>query len=334
MIRIKDIAEKCGVSTATVSYVLHGRTDKVSEAVRKKVEKEINESGYISNQSAISLVSRNSGLIGVAIKNAENKKNILSDPYFGIFLSYLEQEFRKNDKYILILLDQDAESLIKSAVRWNLDGLVMCNHGKETMLEVTSSYAKPVVTVDAAYEYEYNKLVQIFMDDFDGGYQMGQYFAGLGHTKVAMIDDSDEGERYRWDGCRQGLLDEGVEVSEDDHFLISIKKENIREGLKRIGKDLKEYTGIFCVSDFYALELMKYLSDNKIKVPDDISVAGYDDIFYSTITSPELTTIRQNVELKAKTAVNGMMRMIDHRKVSHNIKLPVELVKRDSCRKI
>ena len=89
MVRIKDIAEKCGVSTAAVSYVIHGRTNKVSPAVREKIEKEIAESGYVSNQSAMSLVSRSSGLIGVAVANGQDKKNILSDPYFGAFLHTL-----------------------------------------------------------------------------------------------------------------------------------------------------------------------------------------------------------------------------------------------------
>jgi len=332
MVRIKDIAEKCGVSTATVSYVLHGKTDKVSPSVREKIEAEIKESGYISNQSAISLVSRRSGLIGVAIMNVDGRKSIFSDPYFGIFLSYLEEEFRKNDKHILILLDQSAEGLIKDAIRWNLDGLVLCNHGKETMLAITSAFAKPVVTMDAPYVYQYNKLVQIFVDDYDGGYQMGKYFARLGHTKIAMIDDSEANVRFRWNGFKQALNEEGIPIDDDSRYVISIESEYIKDGLNRIYDNLTDYTAIFCISDFYALELIKHFQDHGVRVPEDISVSGFDDIFYATLTSPELSTIRQDVKLKATTAVDSMIRMISDKRVIHNVKLPVTLIERGSCR--
>ena len=81
MVRIKDIADACGVSTATVSYVIHGKKEKVSEKVRKRIEKEIEKSGYVTNQSAINLVSRSSGLIGVAVMDESGRKEIMEDPY-------------------------------------------------------------------------------------------------------------------------------------------------------------------------------------------------------------------------------------------------------------
>ncbi|MCR4744008.1 MAG: LacI family transcriptional regulator [Lachnospiraceae bacterium] len=333
MVRIKDIAERCGVSTATVSYVIHGRHEKVSKEVREKIEAEIKESGYISNQSAISLVSRSSGLIGVAVMNHGENKNIMADPYFGRLFSFLEKYFRKNDKYMLVLLDQSPENIIRDARRWNLDGLILCNHLKEMMVEISSQYLKPIVTIDASFVYEYDKLVQIFIDDFNGGYLMGQYFMELGHKKVAMIDDSDlEVNRHRWRGFRQAYMERGVVLGEESHFIIDIDKEEFQHGLNRIYPEMKNYTAIFCVSDKYALQLINYLSKKGLRVPDDISISGYDDISFSRFSTPELTTIRQNVEEKAAKAVKSMMRMLEGKKVEHNIKLPVELVARESCK--
>ena len=333
MIRIKDIAEMCGVSTATVSYVIHGKQGKVSKEVREKIEAVIAESGYISNQSALSLVSKSSGLIGVAVLNLGESKNIMADPYFGVLFSYLEKEFRKNDKYILMLLDQSVDVILKDARRWNLDGLILCNQLKDMMIEVSSQFSKPVVTIDASFEYEYDKLVQIFIDDFNGGYIMGQYFLSLGHKNAAMIDDSDlEINRYRWRGFRQAYMESGIVLTEDCHYIIDINKEKIRDGLNRILPEIKKHSAVFCVSDNYALQLINHLYQNGMRVPDDISVAGYDDIPYSSYSNPELTTIRQNVEEKAVTAVNSMMRMLSGKTVKHNVKLPVELVVRKSCR--
>ncbi len=331
MVRIKDIAEKCGVSTATVSYVIHGKTEKVSPAVREKIEKEIAESGYVSNQSALSLVSRNSGLIGVAVMNGQEKKNILADPYFGTFFAYLEKELRKNDKYILIILNQSAEDILKDAMCWNLDGLILCNHQKGVMLEVSSQFVKPIVTIDASFTYQYNKLVQIFVDDFNGGYITGKYFASAGHTNVAMLDDTDyEADRHRWRGFKKAFEDAGIMLDESSHFIIDIEKEEMIDGMNRLYPSMLEKTAIFCISDFYALQLINFLQSKGLKVPEDISVSGYDDINYSTICTPKITTVSQNVEKKAKIAAESMLNMINNKDVEHNIKMPVELVIRES----
>ena len=334
MVRIKDIAKTCGVSTATVSYVIHGKHEKVSKEVRKKIEAELEESGYISNQSAINLVSRCSGLIGVAVMDSSNK-DIMGDPYFSILFSYLEKEFRKRDKYMLIILDQSPERVVKDAIRWNLDGLILSNYTKEAMVEISKEFVKPVVTIDASFIYEYDKLVQVFIDDYDGGYKIGNYFASIGHTNVAMIDDDDkEDTRHRWRGFKQSFIDNGIDIDESDHFIININDGNLQEELDRIYPKIIEKSAVFCISDFYALRLIKYLNEHGKSVPKDISVAGYDDIFFSKLSTPELTTIRQNVQLKAESAVDSMMKMIKNKPVDHNIKLPVELVVRKSCNQL
>ncbi len=335
MVRIKDIANTCGVSTATVSYVLHGKYEKVSKEVRERIEAEIEKSGYISNQSAINLVSRSSGLIGVAVKDGSDEKNIIGDPYFSVLFSYLESEFRKRDKYILIILEQNTDIIIRDALRWNLDGLILSNFNKEALISVSQEFVKPIVTIDATFVHEYDKLVQVFIDDFDGGYQIGKYFVSLGHKDVAVLDDNNEEEsRHRWRGFKQAYKEAGIELSEDSHYIVNIDRAKLQQGLESLLPELKKKTAVFCISDFYAIRLIKFLTEHGLKVPEDISVAGYDDILYSKLTTPELTTIRQDMELKAKKAVESMMKMIENKQVEHNIKLPVELVVRDSCRSI
>ena len=335
MVRIKDIAKTCGVSTATVSYVIHGKYEKVSTEVRERIEAEIIESGYITNQSAINLVSRSSGLIGVAVMESNDKKDIMGDPYFSILFSYLEKEFRKRDKYILIILDQSPERIVKDALRWNLDGLILSNYTKEAMIAISQEFVKPIVTIDATFIHEYDKLVQVFIDDYDGGYKIGNYLASIGHKNVAMLDDNDEEEtRHRWRGFKQGLIDNGIDIDESSHFIIDTKIEELQDGLDRIYPELMEKSAVFCISDFYALRVIKYLNEHGKSVPEDISVAGYDDILFSRLSTPELTTIRQNVQQKAEAAVDSMMKMIKNKPVEHNIKLPVELIIRDSCKQL
>lgn len=334
MVRIKDIAEKCGVSTATVSYVIHGKHEKVSKEVRERIEAEIENSGYISNQSAINLVSRSSGLIGVSVMNTVEEKNIMSDPYFSIMFSYLESEFRKNDKYILILLNQSEEELIRDCLRWNLDGLILCNYKKDNMIAISREFMKPIVTIDASFNHNYDNLVQIFIDDFDGGYQMGKYFMKLGHKAVGMLDDNDyEPDRHRWRGFRQACMDSGIKIDESSHYTVLPDEIPIEDKLEEIYDEIRTKTAIFCQSDFYALQLIKFLNKKGLSVPKDISVSGYDDIAYSRLLSPELTTVRQDVEMKAIEAVSGMMAMLKKKEVNHSVKMKVELVVRESTKK-
>ena len=149
-----------------------------------------------------------------------------------------------------------------------------------------------------------------------------------------MLDDSDlEVNRHRWRGFRQAYMERGIVLDEDSHYIVDINKEKFQDGLDRVYPEIKKHTALFCVSDYYALQLINYFTKEGIRVPDDISVSGYDDISFSRFSIPELTTIRQNVEEKAIIAVKSMMRMIKGRKVEHNVKLPVELVVRKSCRR-
>ena len=140
---------------------------------------------------------------------------------------------------------------------------------------------KPIVMIDAAFIHEYDKLVQIFIDDFDGGYQIGKYFISIGHKNVAMIDDNDEeATRHRWRGFKQAYLDSGLKIDEDSHIIINVNEERLADGFNRTYFEFKDKTAIFCVSDFVALKLIKFLKKKGKNVPDDISVAGYDDILF------------------------------------------------------
>ena len=157
--------------------------------------------------------------------------------YFGAFFAYLESEFRKNDKYILIILNQKSDEILKDAMRWNLDGLILCNHHKDVMVDISSQYLKPVVTIDASFVYEYNKLVQIFVDDYNGGYITGKFLASAGHRNVAMIDDTDyEADRHRWRGFRKAFEDAGMKPS-DNPRADELRNANISESKQQFAQD-------------------------------------------------------------------------------------------------
>ena len=331
MIRIKDIALLCGVSTATVSNVIHGKANKVSPALREKIEAAIKENGYVPNQSALSLARTKSDMIGIVVTDKMGSKYTMEDPYFSRLFTFLERETRFNGKYMLLILGHTADEVLAQSARWNLDGLILCNLHPDLMFSITAGYDKPVVTLDSLFEYDCDSIVQIRTDDYRGGYLMGEYFAKMGHRKIAMIADNDvAGDHFRWKGFQKGLSENGVHITDKAHIIIKSTNKMEHDEFERIFPLIKDMTALFCASDYYALVCSQHLRNHGLHIPEDISVAGFDDILYSTLFQPELTTIHQDVEEKAKKAVQSLLKMIDKRVVEHQMLTSVRLVERES----
>ncbi|SFK65498.1 transcriptional regulator, LacI family [Lachnospiraceae bacterium KH1T2] len=331
MIRIKDIAKLCGVSTATVSNVIHGKLNKVSPEVREKIEAAIKENGYVPNQSALSLASTKSDMIGIVVTDKMGSKYVMEDPYFSRLFTFLEREIRIMGKYMLLILGHTADEVLVQANRWNLDGLILCNIHPDLMFAITAGYDKPVVTIDSLFEYDCDSIVQIRTDDYHGGYLMGEYFAKMGHKNVAMIADNDvAGDHFRWKGFQKGLSDNGVNINDKSHIIIKSANKMEHDEFERVFPILRNMTALFCASDYYALVCSQHLRNHGVRIPEDISIAGFDDILYSTLFKPELTTIHQDVEEKAKKSVQSLLKMIDKKTVKHQMLTSVRLVERES----
>ncbi len=331
MIRIKDIAKICGVSTATVSNVIHGKFKKVSPEVRERIELAIKENGYVPNQSALSLVRTRSDMIGIVVADKMGSKYVMEDPYFSRLFTFLEREIRLRGKYMLLILGQSGDEILTQAARWNLDGLILCNVHPKLMFEITGGYDKPVVTIDSLFEYDSESIVQIRTNDYEGGYLMGEYFAGMNHKKVAMIADNDvAGDHFRWKGFQKGLADHGVHITDDAHIIIKAGDKMENDEFERIYPMIQDMTALFCASDYYALVCMQHLRNHGRKIPEEVSIAGFDDILYATLFEPELTTIHQDMEEKARIAVKSLMGMLEKKPVKHQILTPVKLIERDS----
>lgn len=335
MIRIKDIAEMCGVSTATVSNVLHGKDHKVSADVKKRVKEAIEKSGYISNAASIAAANTKSDLIGVVVMAKNGNKDVMEDPYFCRLFRHLEQELRKREKYMMLIIGESDDQVLVSAARWNMEGLIICNLRLEDLHEITSRFEKPVVTIDALFQYDCETVVQIKVDDVLGGYQVGTYLTSMGHRKVAMVADNDEaGDHFRWQGFKKALEQAHIRPDESQHLLIDVVNHTTREELERIFPLLKEKTAVFCASDYYAFECAQFCRTKGLQIPEDISIVGFDNLLFSELFWPPLTTVHQNIDRKAECAVESLIAMLEHKKVKRQQIIPVSLVERYSVKKI
>lgn len=329
MVRIKDVADYVGVSTATVSNVINGKDQRVSPAMRKKIRDALDEMGYVRNRSAMMLAQTSSNMIGVVIPQKPGVKITLEDPYYSALLGNLEYEIRQHGCYMYLITQQSESEIIHHAIAWNLEGLIVCNMPEDELKSLCEKYNRTVVSIDSYFDKADN-IVNIMTDDFGGGYKMGRYLAESGHKKVAMLADNDYSvDHNRWCGLCTAMKESGVQLTEKDHFIFS-SSEPVRElQLEQFFPQLMEYTALFIASDFYALEVVSFMQSKGVKIPEDISVTGFDDLIYARLSRPKLTTLSQNLSQKALMAVESLL------DPNINVKtLEVKLVERESVKKI
>ena len=333
MIRIKDIADRAGVSPTTVSNV-HGKTGRVSKATVEKINRILKEMEYVPSISARMLANNSSGLIGVALGfMKKGNASSFEDPFVSAMLGNLEYQIREHGYYMMLVARHEQDDIMQQALGWNFDGMIAMALKEKEIAELSERLGKPLVTIDQYLPPELG-VRSITMDDRGGAYQMSQYLIGKGHKKFLFLSDCDLGvDHYRWLGVRQAMEEAGIEDIESRHIVIPWNPEQREKAYEEMLPFFKKQTALFFSSDYYALEASNFLQNRGIKVPEDISIAGFDDVTYATLARPKLTTVHQMVDGKARRAVEVLMHLIQDEPVQKDIPpLPTTLVERESVR--
>ena len=329
-VRIIDIAEELGLSTATVSNVIHGKTKKVSDETVKRVQQLIEERGYIPDMAGILLAQNNSRIVGVIINNHEKYENcVLEDGFISASLDALSAELDKAGYFMLVKVLTDWNEIIKIASMWNMEGLVIIGFCEQEYIKLRENMHIPFVVYDGYLE-ETGQVCNIIVDNYGGGFKAGSYLKQKGHKKVLCIADNYICmDRERIDGFRAGM-----EGNQADFLEIPQKKEERDIFYIENFSKILQYTAVFAVSDFYAAELVYKLQEQGLKVPNDMSVIGFDDSFWCERIYPSLTTIKQDKKERAKIAVEILIEMKQGIYNRTSVILPANLVIRSSVRKI
>ncbi len=337
MVTIKDIADQLGMSTTTVSNVIHGKTREVSKATIEKVEGLLKELDYVPNINARNLAQNKSKIIGFAMKARPDKySNLLMDPFVSELVGGVEETVRNAGYFMMIYISRDLNKIMRRVSTWNVDGLLLFGMLNDDGIRVSEKYKNPIVCIDTYSIEGIRHFTNVGLEDEKGGYDMTEYLIKKGHKKIAFISDNQTGvDLARFMGYKRALLEYGIDFKDEDFIQIKPHESEVEGSLGEICEKLKNYTAVFCVSDLYAVMIMAALSDRGVKVPDDISVAGFDDNILGQLHRPALTTVHQDVKGKGVKAATTLLEIMNG-SIPENkrITLPTKLIIRNTVAQI
>ena len=325
-VTIRDIAEELGLSTATVSNVIHGKTGKVSDETTKRVQALLEERQYIPSMAGILLAQNASRIIGVFVNDHEKYEgHTLDDVFIASSLNALSTEIEAHGQFMMVKKAKNPDEILQFASMWNMDGLVVIGFCRQDYMYLRSHMRIPFVVYDGFCEKP-ERIVNITIDNLGGGFQVGSLFKRNDHQQAICISDNTDGvDQERIEGFKKGFGAERTRV-----MVVPMRKEERWAYYRQKREQFHQISAVFAVSDYYAIDLIRFLNENGFAVPKDVSVAGFDDIPMCEMISPALTTVRQDGALRAKIAIEKLHELKENRDTETTITLPVQLVERES----
>jgi len=325
---IKDIARLANVSHSTVSRALH-RSPLVNLKTAEKIRQIAVESGYRPSAVARSLVTSRTHTLGVVVTS-------IADPFVAEVVGGIEEEANAHD-YSVFLADSNADpqrevKVVRSFEERRVDGIVV------TASRVGALYAPmlsemqiPIVLLNNQHPGEFAHSVMIA--NFEASRTAVQYLLQLGHRRIAYIGDrfgySSDSERFS--GYRS-TLDE-ADIAFRPEFVVhgDGKAEGGVHAMERLLAAPNLPTAVFCYNDMTAVGALRAIRNRGLRVPDDISIVGFDDLFLAQYTEPPLTTVRQPKHEMGRLAMQVLLKMLTGADTEQKIKVPGELIIRQSA---
>ncbi|MFW5913951.1 MAG: LacI family DNA-binding transcriptional regulator, partial [Bacillota bacterium] len=299
---IYDIAKELGVAPSTVSKALNGRNG-ISEPMREKIVKYADEVRYYANSNASKLKTKKSFSIGVVY--SEDLNIGLEHTFFSSILQSFKSFVETRGYEITFVINNLGNrkiSYLDFCRQKNIDGVFIVTSvpGDPYLDELVASDIACVTT-----DIYYDNLFTVISDNIDGARQAVKYFHDLGHRSIGHVSEAHQSPaaRERLQGFKDTLNVLGLPFNED--FIIPAGYYSFDHGYEAGKKFLELEThpsAVFVVADIIAMGFIKALKDGGLKVPEDVSVIGFDDIPFSEHFEPALTTIRQNTKALGEEA--------------------------------
>lgn len=327
MATIKDVAKLAGVAISTVSYALND-SEKISKATREKVMEAARELNYQKNGFASDLKRTKTNTIALILSD-------LAGPYFSELTTGVQEVSMANGYDLIACSSQGGpqSTAVKFLREKRVDGAIILAHNisDEDIVE-SARKGFPIIVLDRHLENEH--VVHVEVDNFHGGYVATEHLIQQGMKEIAFISGpqkSHDGD-MRYNGYLTALKEHKLPI----HSKWRMHGDFTREGGYRATKMLIAQgslpDAVFFANDEMAIGGMQVFKENKIKIPEDISVIGYDDIQLSEFMSPPLTTIRQHKYEAGALAMHLILQQLSGTEVNPYYKLSTELIVRKSVK--
>lgn len=325
---IKDIARLAGVSHSTVSRALRS-SPLIPQATRERIQKIAQEQGYSASAIARSLVTRKTQAVGVVVTS-------IADPFNGEVVSGLEETANQSG-YSVVLATSQANperemAIVRSFAERRVDGLIVASSRVGApYLERLSDLRLPIVLLNNQAPGQFKHSVR--MDNVHGAAAATRHLIELGHTRIAYLGNSSgmQTDVERCQGYEQALMAEGVRPD----LQLIVREDGAPGGFSRRAAALFRLphppTALFCYNDIAALGVLQAARHAGIRIPQKLSVCGFDDLFFTAYLEPPLTTVCQPKRRLGQVAMKLLIDLISGSEVpEREIVLEGELVIRGS----
>lgn len=328
---IKDVAKLAGVSIATVSRVLN-KKGKYSKKTEEKVLKVVDDIGYQVNYNAKSLRTKISHTIGILVPDISN-----------YFFANLVQEIEKclfENSYSTIICNTDRslkkeKTYLQILENKNIDALIAISGNIEKGFEFSSKNKKiPYICIDRE-PANLEDTIYISSDHFMGAYQATSHLLRTGCKQLAFLGPKkmSSSSKRRFDGYLKALEDNKIDFNENKNHIYIPPNKDLKQQVDLFLDKNPNTDGIFAINDKLAIELIQILKDKNIKVPQEISIIGFDDIPACQYTSPKLTSIKQDIKTIAEETVKNIINYIKNLdQEKKTILVPTQLIIRESTK--
>ena len=327
---IKDIARLARVSHPTVSRALQN-SPLVNVETAAKIRKIADETGYRASAVARSLVTRRTRAIGLVVTT-------VADPFAGEVTCGIEQA--ANDRgYAVLLANSNADpererKVVRALAERRVDGIIVTSSRVGALyLPLLKEMKVPIVLVNDQYPGEFVHSVTIANQE--GSRAAAEHLIGLGHRRIAYIGDrfGYQSEAERLAGYKEALAAAGIPFLDELAVEGDSRTEAAIEAMSRLLALAAPPTAVCCYNDMTALGAMRAIYARGLRVPQDVSVTGFDDLFFAANLEPPLTTVRQPMRLMGEMAMEVLFKLMSGEESVAQIKVEAELIVRGSTGK-
>lgn len=334
MVKLKDVADALGVSEATVSLALNERPG-VNAETRKKVQEAAQRLGYTPNHIARGLAMNRTHTLGLIITDIEN-------PFFGTLTKHIDEAARESGYGLVFSVSNneidEEESILATFIGKRLDGVIVVPsvyHRRDTEIFQRMNGSKLPFVFATSY-YPGLSADCVMTDLAKGSYELTKYLLDQGYRRIGFLSTTDRvtpPTRLRLSGYYKALEHAGL--PKESRRIIECHRPDYFSGYDTVAAlDVAELPeAIVAINDILALGAQHALLERGLRIPEDISVAGYDDVIFSSLSEIPLTTVRQDIPHLAKTAVEMLVARVENRKTpTKSVRISPELVIRSSTR--